>query len=86
MVDLFVANSGSSRFGVIVPRHGRNIVARNRLKRRLKEIGRRRLLTRSEETGTHVEVLARARPNAYEAPYGALEYDLTSAMEPEWVD
>jgi ribonuclease P protein component len=70
-----------SRIGLIVPRHGRRIVDRNLLKRRLREIGRRRVLPSLDDRGTHVDVLVRARPTAYGAEFEVLSRELTEAME-----
>ena len=86
-VELFVLPSAGtiSRFGTIVPKYGHDIVERNLLKRRLREIGRRRLLTRCDELGLAVDVLARTRKNAYGATFEALLADVTGAMGPEWI-
>src|SRR5690606_23389033 len=45
-LEVFTSPSAGarSRLGLIVPRHGRRIVDRNLLKRRLREIGRRNVL------------------------------------------
>ena len=45
-LDVFFAPSPAtfSRLGLIVPKHGRKIVERNLLKRRLREIGRPQLI------------------------------------------
>ena len=60
------------RVGFIVPKHKQTSVARNRLKRRLREIVRRRLLP----TLPPIDLVVRARPEAYGATYDALETDL----------
>jgi ribonuclease P protein component len=62
------------RLGVIVPRHGQTIVARNRLRRRLREILRRRVLSRAGA----VDVVVRSRPAAFRAGFGELAADLES--------
>ena len=49
------------RVGVVVPKHGRNIVDRNRTKRRLRELIRLRLLP----VIGRVDVLVPAKPEAY---------------------
>ena len=59
--------------GFIVPKHKQTSVARNRLKRRLREIVRLRLLAELPP----VDLVVRARPEAYEATYDALEGELT---------
>ena len=45
-LDVFTAQAphDTPRFGTIVPRHGRKVVARNQLRRRLREIGRTEVL------------------------------------------
>ena len=54
---------------------------RNRLKRRLREIGRRRVLTRLESEGLAADVLIRARPAAYAAPFAELEDAVCRVVE-----
>jgi ribonuclease P protein component len=56
------------RIGVVVPKHGRNIVDRNRLKRRLRELARVRLLP---VIGS-VDLLLRAEPEAYTVSFDEL--------------
>lgn len=79
---MYVAASTAarSRFGLIVPKHGRRIVDRNLLKRRLREIGRREILPSLEGRG-HTDVLVRARTGAYELEFDALSRELKSAVE-----
>lgn len=60
------------RVGFIVPKHGRSIVERNRLKRRLREIVRERFLQRLSP----VDVIVRARPEAYSASFALLQREL----------
>ena len=57
-----------SRVGVVVPKHGRNIVERNRTKRRLRELVRLRLLPVIGQ----VDVLVRAKPEAYRSTFDEL--------------
>ena len=57
-----------ARVGIVVPKHGRDIVDRNRTKRRLREIARVRLLP----VVSGVDVLLRAKPQAYEANFDQL--------------
>jgi len=82
-LDVFSAPSpaSSSRLGLIVPKHGRNIVERNRLKRRLREIGRRRVLPILTSRGTATDVLIRARRSAYGAGFEMLAQEITEAVE-----
>ena len=49
------------RVGVIVPKYGRNIVDRNRVKRRLRELARTRLLP----LVGNLDIIVRAKPGAY---------------------
>lgn len=63
--------------GFIVPKHKQSGVARNQLKRRLREIVRLRLLA----SLPNVDIVVRARPEAYGAPYAALEAELAKAAE-----
>jgi ribonuclease P protein component len=56
------------RVGIVVPKYGRDIVDRNRTKRRLREITRLRLLPRVSS----IDVLLRAKPPAYEASFDQL--------------
>lgn len=70
-----------SRFGVVVPKHRHRIVDRNLLKRRIREIARRDLLPRLKEGGVTVDLLVRARREAYDAGFDELRSELM-----EWVD
>jgi ribonuclease P protein component len=67
---------GHPRVGIVVPRYSGSAVDRNRLKRRLRELVRTRLLP----TAPSVDVVVRARPKAYAASFGALEADVAHAM------
>jgi ribonuclease P protein component len=82
-VEVFFAASpvSHSRLGLVVPKHGKNIVMRNRLKRRLREIGRRVLLPSLDEAGAHVDVLLRARRSAYHADYEVLLAEVAGTVE-----
>lgn len=90
-LDVFFAASPVSvcRWGVVVPRHGRAVVDRNRLKRRLREIGRTRVLPRFRASDRPMDVLVRARREAYGASFGTLEDELMEVTEalcsgPSW--
>jgi ribonuclease P protein component len=61
--------------GFIVPKHGQSSVARNRLKRRLREIARLELVPRLPP----VDVVIRARREAYDARFDALAAELARA-------
>jgi len=82
-LDVFAAPSGGarSRLGLIVPKHGRRIVDRNLLKRRLREIGRRRILPMLEARGARTDVLIRARVPAYAADFEVLADEVIEAVE-----
>ncbi|MDQ3696680.1 MAG: ribonuclease P protein component [Gemmatimonadota bacterium] len=67
------------RIGLVVPKHKRSVVARNRLKRRLREIIRLRLLAALPA----VDLVVRARPEAYGATFESLDAELARAAE--WV-
>jgi ribonuclease P protein component len=95
-LDVFLSASPAlrSRIGLVVPklrqktaRGGRRVrgaaVQRNRLKRRLREISRRELLPAFEARGLRVDLLVRARPEAYEADFAALRDELVAVRE--WV-
>jgi ribonuclease P protein component len=63
---------GHPRLGVITPRFGRSAVARNQLRRRLREHARRRLLPHLHA----LDIVIRARPPAYTAGLADLRHDL----------
>jgi ribonuclease P protein component len=60
------------RVGIVVPRYARSAVTRNRLKRRLRELVRTRLLP----VAPIVDVVIRARPDAYEASFDMLDVEV----------
>lgn len=66
--------AGHGRLGLIVPRFRHTAVARNRLRRRLKELWRRELQGRLPA----LDVVLRARPESYQAPYGVLKEELAT--------
>ena len=61
-----------TRIGLIVPRFQRSAVARNKVKRRLRELSRTRLLP----ADVAAEVVIRIRPEAYRAAFSALAADI----------
>ena len=63
------------RVGFIVPKHGRSIVERNQLKRRLREIVRQNILQRISS----VDMIVRTRPEAYSATFASLERELSGS-------
>jgi ribonuclease P protein component len=82
-LDVFFAASPASRprLGVLVPKHRHTVVERNLLKRRLRELGRTRLLPALRAGERHVDVLVRARREAYEAAVDQLRQELDGIME-----
>ena len=82
-LDVFLTASPVSRprLGLVVPKHGRSSVERNRLKRRLKELGRTRLLPALWRAEKRTDVLFRARREAYEASFAELEGEVEEIVE-----
>jgi ribonuclease P protein component len=67
------------RAGVVVPKHRHNIVDRNRVKRRLRELVRIKLLPELQR----IDVLIRAKPEAYGSSFEQLALDVGTIGE--WV-
>jgi ribonuclease P protein component len=63
------------RVGLIVPRFKHSAVARNQLKRRLRELARLHMLP----TGIPASVILRVRPDAYDASFDQLLADVDRA-------
>jgi ribonuclease P protein component len=63
---------GHPRMGLIVPRFQETAVARNRLRRRLREVWRREVLPAQPAW----DVVIRARRESYTAPYAILRSEL----------
>ena len=82
-LEAFVTGSPSSRtrLALIVPKYGHKIVERNRLKRRLREAVRLRLLTACRETGVALDIAIRPRPGAYSLEYSELEREIGELTE-----
>jgi ribonuclease P protein component len=82
-LDVFFAASPASRsrLGLVVGKHGHEIVARNRLKRRLREIGRRQVLPGLDAAGVRADVLIRAKRSAYDVDFAKLEIEVKKALE-----
>jgi ribonuclease P protein component len=82
-LDVFVSSSpvAYSRLGIVVPRHRRPVVERNRLKRRLREIGRREILPQLRKHDLRLDLMIRARPEAYGASWAELLDELTRLTE-----
>jgi ribonuclease P protein component len=72
------------RVGVIVPKHRRNSVERNKLKRRLREVLRLEVLPRLISNEAAVDLLVRARREAYAATYDQLHDELAEFVERKW--
>lgn len=72
------------RLGIVVPKHGRGSVARNLLKRRLREIARRDLLPRLEQAELRMDIILRARREAYQADASGLREELLQVLERRW--
>ena len=67
---------GYPRVGIVVPRYSGSAVDRNRLKRRLRELVRIRLLSMLPS----VDVVIRARPETYTVSFGVLETDIARVV------
>jgi ribonuclease P protein component len=68
------------RVGIIVPRHKQTAVARNRVKRRLRELVRRELWP-TLASHAPLDVVVRATPDAYDADMRTLAADIARAAE-----
>ena len=73
-LDVRAADSllSHARVTVIVAKHGHTIVERNRLRRRLKELARMRIIPRLNA----VDVVVRSLAVAYEAPFDVLDKEV----------
>jgi ribonuclease P protein component len=93
-LDVLVSSSPAAfpRLGIVVPKPRRRkgeppgrirapAVRRNLLKRRLREIGRTQLLPELRERGCALDVLIRARPEAYDASFAELRHELERLVE-----
>ncbi|MFW6088129.1 MAG: ribonuclease P protein component [Gemmatimonadota bacterium] len=69
------------RIGVVVPRHGRTIVERNRLRRRLRELLRTGWLAEERERDAPRDLLVRASAGAYARSFAELRCDLRDCLE-----
>ncbi|MDQ6737481.1 MAG: ribonuclease P protein component [Gemmatimonadota bacterium] len=77
LMDVRVTASPSlcARVGIIVPKFGHIIVERNRLRRRIREIVRVRMLPVLQQAPP-TDVLVRALPRAYSASFDVLEREI----------
>lgn len=82
-LEIFVGTESEPRprFGTIVPKYRHSVVERNRVRRRLREIGRTCVLPALRRAGAGHGLLVRARPSAYGASYHTLEAELVRATE-----
>lgn len=82
-LDVFVSDSPASysRTGIVVPRHRQSAVLRNRLKRRLREVVRQEVLPRLDRAELNLDVLLRARREAYDAQFAELREELVRWAE-----
>jgi ribonuclease P protein component len=62
---------------LVIPRFKHSAVARNRVKRRLRELARTQILP----TALAVSIVLRIRPEAYSASFGALSKDVLQMVE-----
>lgn len=69
---------------MVVPKHRRNSVDRNKLKRRLRELLRIEVLPALTERNAAVDFLVRARKEAYGASYEQLHDELAEFVEKRW--
>ncbi|HVH67396.1 MAG TPA: ribonuclease P protein component [Gemmatimonadales bacterium] len=67
--------AGHARSAIVVPRYQFTAVARNRLRRRLREILRRQLASLPA-----VDLVVRAKRAAYAAPFAMLRAELTETV------
>ena len=81
--DVFVASSPAPypRLGLVVPRHKQKVVRRNLVKRRLRELARTEVLPRLREAGRPLDVMLRARPEAYGATFAEMHEELVRLTE-----
>jgi ribonuclease P protein component len=82
-LDVFLAASPVSRprVGIVVAKHGHGSVERNTLKRRLREIARTRVLPAFWSADLSLDVLLRARREAYGASFAELKQEVESVVE-----
>jgi ribonuclease P protein component len=85
-LDVFDAPSPAAhpRVGLVVPRYRHPVVARNLVKRRIREALRREILPRLRALGLEVDILVRARREAYGASFATLRDELLHWLELRW--
>ena len=67
---------GHARLAIVVPKFGFTAVRRNRLKRRIRELGRTMILPRAGSW----DLFVRARREAYDASFADLREDVSNAL------
>lgn len=67
-----------------MPRYGNTAVRRNRVKRRLREALRREVLPRLDAAEAGVDLMVRARREAYDVSYARLSDELIEWLEDRW--
>lgn len=72
------------RVGLVVPRHRHPVVERNLVKRRIREALRREILPRLDDRGQAVDVVVRARREAYGVPFAVLRSELVDWFDRRW--
>lgn len=65
----------------MVPKYQRSAVARNLIKRRLRELSRREVLPRLRQSSLSLDLLIRVRREAYDATYRELRMELLKVTE-----
>lgn len=82
-LDVFFLSSEESgpRVGLVVPKYRRSAVDRNLVKRRLRELSRRELVPRLRASSVSLDLLIRARREAYDVRYGQLRLELLKVTE-----
>jgi ribonuclease P protein component len=74
-VRFLASTTPRPRIGLIVPRHRQTAVARNRVKRRLRELLRAEVLPLLRQRAA-LDVVVRAAPEAYTADFETLRSDV----------
>lgn len=67
-----------------MPKHRQTAVRRNKLKRQLREIMRTDLLPRLKASDIAVDIMVRARREAYDSSFDVLREELLAWAEKRW--
>ena len=83
VLDLLAMPSSGTRprVGIIVAKHGQKNVQRNLVKRRLKEIARTNLLPSLRKENRRLDILIRAKKQAYRSDFSWLESEAKEALK-----